>query len=389
MFRNRRGITGLALAALWSIAVPVAIAQTPASPIVIKFSNVNTANSPKNLAADYFKKLAEERTKGRVKIEIYPNSVLYKDKEELEALQLGSVQMLAPTLGKFGPLGLKEFEVFDLPYLFENYEQVHKVTEGPIGQKLLRSMGSKKILGLAFWDNGFKQMNANRPLRMPDDFRGLKVRIFSSKVLDAQFRAVGAIPQVLAASEMYQAMQTGLVDGNENTESTFYQFKLFEVQKYLTLSNHGYVGYAVVVNKEFWEGLPADIREILEQAMKRSDGLQQPDHREGEPRGARGDPEDRQDRGHHADARAEGRMEEGDGQVARRHRGARRQGVARGDLQGNGHRPEKAVAQARRFATRPPMIAPATTSASATAIGQPKRDGSSRPRRIVDTSGVR
>ena len=245
-----------------------AIAQQPAAPIIIKFSNVNTVNSPKNLAADFFKKLAEERTKGRVRIEIYPNSTLYKDKEELEALQLGAVQMLAPTLGKFGPLGAKEFEAFDLPYLFDNYEQVHKVTEGPIGQRLLKSLAKYRILGLAFWDNGFKQMNCNKPLRNVEDFKGLKFRIFSSKVLEQEMRSVGAIPQVLAASEMYQAMQTGIVDGNENTESTFYQFKLYEVQKYLTLSNHGYVGYGVVVNREFWEGLPPDIRQILEQAMK-------------------------------------------------------------------------------------------------------------------------
>ncbi len=243
--------------------------QGPApAPIIIKFSNVNTANSPKNLAGEYLKKLVEERTKGRVRLEIYPNSTLYKDKEELEALQLGAVQMLAPTLGKFGPLGAREFEVFDLPYLFDNYEQVHKVTEGPIGQKLLKSLASKRLVGLAFWDNGFKQMNANRPLRRVDDFKGMKLRIFSSKVLDAQMRALGAIPQVLAASEMYSAMQTGVVDGNENTESTFFQFKFFEVQKYLTLSSHGYVGYAVVMNKDFWEGLPPDIRSILEGAIK-------------------------------------------------------------------------------------------------------------------------
>ena len=158
--------------------------------------------------------------------------------------------------------------MFDLPYLFDNYEQVHKVTEGQIGQKLLKSLGSKRLVGLAIWDNGFKQMNANRPLRRVDDFKGLKLRIFSSKVLDAQMRALGAIPQVLAASEMYSAMQTGVVDRNENTESTFWQLKFYEVQTYLTLSSHGYVGYAVVMNKDFWEALPADIRAIREGAIK-------------------------------------------------------------------------------------------------------------------------
>jgi C4-dicarboxylate-binding protein DctP len=236
-------------------------------PIVIKFSYVNPADSPKGKAADYWKKLVEEGTKGRVKIELYPNSSLYKDKEELEALQLGSVQMLAPTLGKFSAMGLKDYEAFDLPYLFDNFEQVHLVTQGPIGKQLLDMLEPKGFKGLAFWDNGFKQMNANKALRVPADFKGVKMRIFSSKVLDAQMRALGAIPQVLAASEMYQAMQTGLVDGNENTESTFYDFKLYEVQKYLTESSHGYVGYLVVANKKFWDGLPPDVRKVMEEAM--------------------------------------------------------------------------------------------------------------------------
>lgn len=236
-------------------------------PIVIKFSHVNPAQSPKNQAAEYFKKLAEDGTHGRVKIELYPSSSLYKDSEELVALQLGSVQMLAPTLGKFGPMGMRDFEVFDLPYLFDSFDQVHLVTQGPIGKQLLKQLEAKGIKGLAFWDNGFKQMNANKPLHTPADFKGLKMRIFSSKVLDAEMRALGAIPQVMAASEMYQAMQTGLVDGGENTESTFYQFKMYEVQSNMTLSNHGYVGYAVVANKKFWEGLPPDIRVVLDDAI--------------------------------------------------------------------------------------------------------------------------
>jgi C4-dicarboxylate-binding protein DctP len=237
------------------------------APIIIKFSHVNGNTSPKNLAAEYFKKLAEERTKGRVKVEVYPNSTLYKDAEEIQALQMGSVQMLAPTLGKFGPLGVRQFEVFDLPYLFDNFDDVHHVTQGPIGKKLFAALEPQGIKGLAYWDNGFKEMNANKPLRNVSDFRGIKLRIFSSKVLDAQMRALGAIPQTLAASEIYTSMQTGLVDGGENTLSTFNDFKFYEVQKFLTLSDHGYVGYAVVVNKKFWEGLPPDIRAILDQAM--------------------------------------------------------------------------------------------------------------------------
>ena len=253
------------LAALLA-ALPVAPAFAQA-PIVIKFSHVVAEDTPKGKGALKFKQLAEERTKGKVKVEVYPNSTLYKDKEEVEALQLGSVQMLAPSLAKFGPLGVREFEVFDLPYLFDNYDELHKVTRGAVGKSLLAKLEPKGIIGLAYWDNGFKDMSANKPLHMPSDFRGLKMRIQSSKVLDAQMRALGAVPQVMAFSEVYQALQTGVVDGTENPPSNLYTQKMHEVQKFLTISDHGYLGYAVIVNKKFWDGLPPDIRKTLDEAM--------------------------------------------------------------------------------------------------------------------------
>jgi C4-dicarboxylate-binding protein DctP len=237
-------------------------------PIVIKFSHVIAADTAKGKAAEHFKKLAEERTKGAVKVEVYHNSVLYKDKEELEALQLGAVQLLAPTPGKFGPLGVREFEVLDLPYLFDNLDEEHKVTQGPIGQQLLKKLETRGVKGLAFWDNGFKEMTSNKPLRRPEDFKGQKIRIQSSKVIEAQMRAVGAIPQVMAFSELYTALQTGVVDGQENPPNVIYPSKLYETQKYLTVSDHGYHGYAVITNKKFWDGLPPDIRTALESAMK-------------------------------------------------------------------------------------------------------------------------
>jgi C4-dicarboxylate-binding protein DctP len=256
-------VAALALVAGASFALN-ASAQAP---IVIKFSHVVATDTPKGRAAERFKDLAEKMTKGRVKVEVYPNSQLYKDKEELEALQLGAVQMLAPSLAKFAPLGVKEFEVFDLPYIFPSKAALYTVTEGPIGKGLLTKLEPKGITGLAYWDNGFKIMSANKPLHAPADFRGLKMRIQSSKVLDAQMRALGANPQVLAFSEVYQALQTGVVDGTENPPSNMYTQKMHEVQKHLTVSNHGYLGYAVIVNKKFWDGLPADIRGQLQQAM--------------------------------------------------------------------------------------------------------------------------
>ncbi|MES2932220.1 MAG: TRAP transporter substrate-binding protein [Pseudomonadota bacterium] len=237
------------------------------TPIVIKFSHVVASDTPKGRAAERFKELGEKATNGRVKIELYPNSQLYKDKEEVEALQLGAVQMLAPSLAKFRPLGVKEFEVFDLPYIFPNKQVLYNVTEGPIGKDLLKKLEPKGITGLAYWDNGFKVMSANKPLHVPADFKGLKMRIQSSKALDAQMRALGANPQVLAFSEVYQALQTGVVDGTENPPSNMYTQKMHEVQTHVTISNHGYLGYAVIVNKKFWDGLPADIRSALEKAM--------------------------------------------------------------------------------------------------------------------------
>jgi len=238
------------------------------APIVIRFSHVVAKDTPKGKAAEKFKELAEAATGGRVKIEIHANSTLYKDKEELEALQLGAVQMLAPSLAKFGPLGVREFELFDLPYIFPDKQALDRVTDGPIGAELFKKLETKGLLGLAYWDNGFKMMSSNRPLHIPADMKGLKMRIQASKVLDAQMRELGANPQVMAFSEVYQALQTGVVDGTENPPSNFYTQKMHEVQKHLTVTNHGYLGYAVIVNKKFWDKLPTDIRSQLEASMK-------------------------------------------------------------------------------------------------------------------------
>jgi C4-dicarboxylate-binding protein DctP len=253
---------------LLAAALVVALPAFAQAPIVIKFSHVVANDTPKGKAADFFAKRAGELTKGKVKVEVYANSTLYKDKEELEALQLGAVQMLAPSLAKFGPLGVREYEVFDLPYVFDNYADLHKVTTGAVGRLLFGKLEGKGIHGLAYWDNGFKSFSANKPLKTPDDFKGQKMRIQSSKVLEAQMRALGALPQVMAFSEVYQALQTGVVDGTENPISNLYTQKMHEVQKHLSLTEHGYLGYAVITNKKFWDGLPADVRGPLEQAMK-------------------------------------------------------------------------------------------------------------------------
>lgn len=261
-FRNRLSAV---LAVCAATMLPMMVqAQTP---IVIKFSHVAAIDTPKGQAAEQFKKLAEERTKGRVKVEVYPNSSLYKDKEELEALQIGSVQMLAPVPGKFGPAGIKEMEVFDVPYLFPDTAALHKITQGPIGKSLLQLLEPKGLRGLAYWDVGFRVLSSNKPIHTPDDIKGQKIRVSSSKVNQSIMRAVGALPQTLAFSEVYQALQTGVVDGADGNLPNLYTQKQAEVQKHVTLTNHTYSGYVVVTNKAFWDKLPADIRTILEAAM--------------------------------------------------------------------------------------------------------------------------
>jgi C4-dicarboxylate-binding protein DctP len=253
------------------------------SPIVIKFSHVVANDTPKGKGALKFKELAEKYTDGKVKIEIYPNSTLYKDKEEIEALQLGSVQMLAPSTAKFAPLGIKEFEALDLPWLFKDDQTYSNAMKGKIGKWLFEKLETKGITGLAYWDNGFHMLSANRALMKPADFQGLKFRISGSKVADQYLRIMGSIPQIMAFSEVYQALQTGVVDGCENTASNYLTQKFYEVQKDITVSYHAHLQYAVIVNSKFWSGLPPDIRAQLEKAMNEAtDYTNQIAHQENE-----------------------------------------------------------------------------------------------------------
>ena len=244
------------------VLVGPAAAQSPPA-VVIKFSHVVTVDTPKGRAAERFRQLTEERSKGRIRVEVYPNSTLYKDKEELEALQLGAVQMLAPSLSKFGPLGVRQFEIFDLPYIFPDDAAFQRVTRGAVGQQLFALLEPRQIKGLAFWSGGFHVISANRPLRTPADVKGLKMRIPSSKVLEANERALGALPQVMAFSEVYQALQTGVVDGTENILSSYTSQKYVEVQKDITLTYHTHTGYAVVINKAFWDKLAPELQAIV------------------------------------------------------------------------------------------------------------------------------
>jgi len=236
-------------------------------PIVIKFSHVVANDTPKGKGALKFQELAQKYTNGKVKVEVYPNSTLYKDKEEMDALASGAVQLLAPSTAKFRPIGVPEFEAMDLPFIFNGEEGYYKTVNGPIGKGLLKKLEAKNIAGLAYWDNGFHMVSANKPLLLPADFQGLKIRISGSKIADLYFRKMGALPQIMAFSEVYQALQTGVVDGCENTPSNYWTQKFYEVQKHITNSQHAHLQYAVIANAKFWNGLPPDIRGQLDKAM--------------------------------------------------------------------------------------------------------------------------
>ena len=252
---------------LFLVSVSAARADEP---IVLKFSHVVAPDAPKGKAALFFKELAEKYTNGRVKVEVYPNSSLYKDKEELEALQLGSVQLLAPSISKFGPLGVKEFDIFDLPFLASDDARAHQMMLSPMMGELNQKLAAKGVSALSYWDNGATVFTANKPLIWPDDFRGLKLRIQGGKVQDAVARELGALPQILAFSQVYQALQTGVVDGEDNVPSNILTQRFYEVQKHLTISFHGRITYALITNKTFWNSLPADVRAQLDRAVKES-----------------------------------------------------------------------------------------------------------------------
>lgn len=260
----------LAIALAAVLAVALCRPALADEPIIIKFSHVVAPDAPKGKAAVVFKELVEKYTNGKVKVEIYPNSSLYKDKEELEALQLGSVQLLAPSISKFGPLGVKEFDIFDLPFLASDDARAHQMMLSPMMGELNQKLAAKGVSALSYWDNGATVFTANTPLIWPDDFRGLKLRIQGGKVQDAVARELGALPQILAFSQVYQSLQTGVVDGEDNVPSNILTQKFYEVQKHLTVSFHGRITYALITNKTFWNSLPEDVRKELDRAVKES-----------------------------------------------------------------------------------------------------------------------
>jgi len=236
--------------------------------ITLRFSHVVAEETPKGLAANRFKVLVEQRSGGRIGVQVFPNAQLYGDHDEMQALQLGAVDMVAPSLSKFGRIGLPEFELFDLPFLFDDLTAVRRITQGQLGQKLLQGLSRQGLVGLGFFDNGFKQMSANRPLLEPKDFVNLRMRVQASRVIAAQMRALGARPVTLAFSETRHALAAGVVDGTENPVSNFWTQAMHEVQSDLSLTDHGYLGYAVVTNQRLWHSLAKPDRELINKALQ-------------------------------------------------------------------------------------------------------------------------
>jgi tripartite ATP-independent transporter DctP family solute receptor len=235
---------------------------------VIKFSFSVAENTPKGLAAREFARLVQAKTNDHIKVELFPNSTLYTDTDEVQALQRGSVQMIAPSFSNISEV-IPEWMVMDLPFVFANEQAVDEVFNGEIGKQLFQTLESKHMIGLGFWKNGFQQMTSNRrPLVHPPDFRDLRFRILPSKVIESQFRLFNATAVPIPFNQVYKSMETGEVDGGENTISNIFSKKLYQVQKYLTISNHAYLGYGVLMNKEFWDSLPETSKKAIQESMQ-------------------------------------------------------------------------------------------------------------------------
>lgn len=260
----RRRLGAALLLAACSAPISVALA---AEPLKIRFAHVVARDTPKGLAVERFKALVAERSGGRMVVEVYPGSSLYGDRDEMQALQAGAVEMLAPSLSKFGRVGFPEFELFDLPYLFNNLQDVHRITDGPLGARLLKGLQRQGMVGLGFLDNGFKHMSANRPLIKAEDFKGLRMRVQTSRVIAAQMRALGAFPVPLPFGSTRQALASGVVDGTENPLSNFWTQGMHRQQSDLSLTEHAYLGYAVVAGERFWRSLSSADQRLLQTAM--------------------------------------------------------------------------------------------------------------------------
>lgn len=261
---RRRWLQAAAAVAAGGLVAP----SRGAAGTTIRLSHVVARDTPKGMALERFRALVEERSQGRVRVQIYPQGQLYGDHDEMQALQLGAVDMVAPSLSKFGPIGFPEFELFDLPFLFDSVEAVRRLTRGAVGQKLMQGLSRQRLLGLGFFDNGFKHMSANRPLLEPRDFVGLRMRIQGSRVIAQQMRAWGAWPVTLPFSETRRALETGVVDGTENPVSNFWTQGMQAVQSDLSLTAHGYLGYAVVTHQRFWDHLPGADRRLVHTALE-------------------------------------------------------------------------------------------------------------------------
>lgn len=235
--------------------------------IIIRFSHVVGEDTPKGQAARYFASLMKEKTNGKVEVQVFANGSLYRDGEEWDALQNGEIQMIAPAMAKLTER-IPELKIFDLPFFFDNIDQIHELADGTVGTLIYQSAKKQKVVPLSIWDNGFKQFtNRDFPLKKATDFKGLIFRIMPSSVLDHQFAFLGAEAEAINFNDVYQSLDKKVIDGQENTISNIYTKKFYRVQNYLTLSNHGYLGYLVVMNQDFWNQLTPELQKTIKESI--------------------------------------------------------------------------------------------------------------------------
>ncbi len=237
-----------------------------AEPIVIKFSHVVSENTPKGQGALLFKKLVEERLAGRVVVQVFPNALLYSDTDEINGLLTNEVQLIAPSISKliqYNP----ELSLFDLPFLFKDFNSVVKYWRRDISRELLSPLANNGFVGLDFWGNGMKQMTATREIRLPSDAAGLKFRIQDSEILKREYEVIGAAGIPAEFSNSFTALKNGIVQGTENTWSNIYTQNYQDVQSNMTETNHGVIGYILVTNRTFWAQLPFDVKVELNEII--------------------------------------------------------------------------------------------------------------------------
>lgn len=252
---------------LFGMAAIMSASTAFAAEFEFTFAHVLIEGTPNALAAEKFKEEVEKNSDGRIKINIRPAAQLGGDVEIIEQTQMGLVHIAIPPTGNLANFQPKMY-VFDLPFLMEGDESMKRLLDGEVGREILDTLSSNNLYAANYWGAGFRQMTNNvRPIQGPDDLKNIKIRVLQAPTLMAAYRAFGANPTAMAYTEVYNGLQQGVVEGQENPLANIDSMKFYEVQKYMTMTNHIYHTYAAVMNKAAWESLPADLQEVVQNAF--------------------------------------------------------------------------------------------------------------------------